>query len=70
MNEKPVDTVAGPFDRRRTNSLRQTLLAAEAEGMHRDDIINFEGQALLISFGQHMLDFIDLQFAKRNNEGL
>lgn len=70
MTEKTIDTVAGPFSRARSEKLKETLKAATAEGLERDQVIKFEGQDLLISFGQYLVEFLDMQFAQRGHEGL
>ena len=70
MTEKTVETIAGPFTRKRMESLRATLEQAKAEGMERDQATMFEGNELLISFGQYLLEFLDGQFAQRDHHGL
>lgn len=56
MTDKPVQTVAGPFDRERTEALRQTLKQAEDQMLDREQTIKFEGNDLLISFGTYLLE--------------
>jgi DnaJ-class molecular chaperone len=68
--EKTVQTIAGTFDRRRYKSLCLTLANAAKEGMDRDEVIMFEGNELLISFGEHLRNSLDLTFAQRDHKGL
>lgn len=70
MTEKTVNTIAGPFDRKRYKALCDTLDDAEKQGMSRDEVTMFEGNELLISFGGHLRTFLDETFAQRNHGGL
>lgn len=70
MTEKTVHTIAGPFDRKRTEALKETLDKAKADGMSRDDVTMFEGQEMLISFGEYLFEYVDQQFANRNHGDL
>ena len=68
--EKTIQTVAGPFNRKRMETLRQTLADAKKEGRDRAEVINFEGNELLISFGEYLIQFLDMQFANKGHQGL
>lgn len=68
--EKTVQTIAGPFDRKRYKSLCRLLADSEKEGLDKDEIVMFEGQELLISFGQQLRNYLDLTFAQRGHGGL
>lgn len=71
MTEKTISTAAGPFTRERMLSLRKTLnQAVNGEGMERDQVIKWEGNDLLISYGQYLLEFVETEYAKRNCHGL
>lgn len=70
MSEKTVNTVCGPFNRTRYDQLCATLDAAEKEGMDRDDVVKFEGQDLVISFGGFLRQFLDQTFAQRGHGAL
>lgn len=65
MTEKPVQTIAGPFDRKRLEALQQVLVDQD-----RDSTVMFEGQQLLVSFGQYLAEFVDTTLGQRNTEGL
>lgn len=65
MAEKPVQTVAGPFDRKRLESLQEVV-----KDQDRESVVMFEGQELLVSFGQYLVEFVELQLGKRNTGGL
>ena len=70
MTEKTIDTVAGPFNRKRMEQLRETLDEADREGRDKSEVIKFEGNDLVISFGKYLLEFVDNQFATRGHQGL
>ena len=70
MTEKTVNTIAGPFDRKRYKALCDTLDQAEKDGIDRDQVIKFEGNDLLVSFGGYLREFLDSTFAQRNHAGL
>ena len=70
MTEKTVNTIAGPFDRKRYKVLCDTLDDAEKQGMSSDEVTMFEGNELLISFGGYLREFLDQTFAGRNHGGL
>lgn len=70
MTEKTVQTVAGPFDRKRMDALRETLAEADREGRDKGEVIKFEGNDLLISFGTYLLEYVDSQFATKGHQGL
>ena len=70
MTEKTIQTIAGPFDRKRMDMLRETLKEADREGRDKHEVIKFEGQDLQISFGTYLLEFLDSQFATRGHQGL
>lgn len=65
MTEKPVQTNAGPFDRKRLDALKKTI-----EGQDRDSVVMFEGNELLVSFGAYLAEFVEVELGKRNTEGL
>lgn len=65
MAEKPVQTVAGPFDRKRLAALKETI-----EGEDRDSVVMFEGQELLVSFAGYLVEYVETELGKRNTEGL
>lgn len=62
MNGHKVPTQCGLFDRERFESLRDTLRqATEVDGMSRDQVVKFEGQDLLISYGQYLAEYVEGQ---------
>jgi hypothetical protein len=65
MSEKPVNTIAGPFDRKRLDALNETL-----KGQDRDSVVMFEGQELLVSFGNYLAEYVETELGKRNTRGL
>lgn len=65
-----VSTIAGNFDSMRAKSLRKTLEDAKAEGMSRDQVVMFDGQELLISFGEYLLEHVEMELAQRGTRGL
>lgn len=65
MAEKPVQTIAGPFDRKRLKALKDTI-----EGQDRDSTVMFEGNELLVSFGGYLAEFVEGELGKRNTRGL
>lgn len=65
MAEKPVQTIAGPFDRARLDALKATI-----KGEDRDSVVMFEGNELLVSFGGYLAEFVEMELGKRNTEGL
>jgi hypothetical protein len=65
MAEKPVQTNCGPFDRKRLEAL-QTVI----KDQDRDSVVMFEGQELLVSFGQYLAEFVGIELGKRNTGGL
>lgn len=67
MTEKPVQTICGPFDRARLKRLKQTIKGYEND---RDRIVMFEGQELLVSFGQYLAEFVETTLGQRNTRGL
>ncbi len=67
MTEKTVNTIAGPFDRKRYNALRLLLANSDKEGLGDDEVVMFEGNELLISFGKHLRNHLDTTFAQRNH---
>ncbi len=70
MTEKTVQTIAGPFDRKRMEALRETLAQADGEMLGREEVIKFEGNDLVISFGKYLLEYLDGEFAKKGHQGL
>jgi len=65
MTEKPVQTIAGPFDRARLKALRDAIKDED-----RETVIKFEGQDLLVSFGEYLAQHIEMQLGNRNHGGL
>jgi len=65
MAEKPVQTVAGPFDRGRLDALKACI-----KDQDRDSTVMFEGSELLVSFGAYLAEFVEMSLGKRNTEGL
>lgn len=63
--EKPVQTIAGPFDRKRLAALKETI-----EGQDRDTVLVFEGQEVLVSFAQYLIEYVETKLGQRNTEGL
>ena len=63
--EKPINTIAGPFDRARLARLKDTIKDED-----RDSTVKFEGQDLLVSFGNYLVEFVEMELGKRNTEGL
>lgn len=63
--EKPVNTIAGPFDRKRLAALKETIKDED-----RDSTVMFEGQQLLVSFGHYLAEFVEMELGKRNTGGL
>jgi hypothetical protein len=68
--EKTVQTIAGPFDRKRYRTLCLTLADAAKADMEDDEVVMFEGQEMLISFGKHLRNHLDRTFAQRDHGGL
>lgn len=65
MAEKPVQTIAGPFDRKRLDALKETI-----KDQDRDSTVKFEGNDLLVSFGGYLAEYVELELGKRNTRGL
>lgn len=65
MTEKPVSTIAGPFDRKRLDALKETI-----KDQDRDSTVMFEGQELLVSFGGYLAEYVEMELGKRNTGGL
>jgi hypothetical protein len=65
MAEKPVQTNAGPFTRKRLESLQAVI-----KDQDRDAVVQFEGQELLVSYGQYLAEYVEIEFGKRNTRGL
>lgn len=65
MTEKPVQTIAGPFNRKRLDAMKKTI-----EGEDRDSVVMFEGQELLVSFGEYLAEYVESELGKRNTRGL
>lgn len=65
MAEKPVQTIAGAFDRKRLDALKETI-----KDQDRDSTIMFEGQELLVSFGGYLAEYVEMELGKRNTRGL
>lgn len=70
MTDKKINTIAGQFDPARLASLRETLDKAKADGMDRDDVTMWEGQELVLSFGEYLHEYVSGEFAKRGHNGL
>lgn len=65
MTDKPVQTIAGPFDRKRLEALQKVI-----KDQDRDSTVMFEGQELLVSFGQYLAEYVGAELGKRNTRGL
>ena len=65
MTEKTVNTICGPFDRKRLAALKDTI-----EGQDDDTVLLFEGQELLVKFGKYLVEFVEVTLGQRNTEGL
>lgn len=65
MSEKPVQTVNGPFDRKRLKSMKDAI-----KDQDRDTVVVWEGMELLVSYAEYMIEFVELEFGKRNTGGL
>lgn len=65
MTEKPVQTIAGPFNRARLQLLNETL-----KDQDRDSVVLFEGQELHVGYGHYLAEFVEIEFGKRNTRGL
>lgn len=65
MSEKPIQTVAGPYDRKRLDALKETI-----KDQDRDSMVMFEGQELLVSFAGYLVEYVEGQLGLRNHEGL
>lgn len=64
-DEKPVQTKWGPWTRDMMNRLK-----AELKDQDRDAVVMFEGNEVLVSFGNYLVEFLEIEFAKRNTAGL
>ncbi|MDY6949858.1 MAG: hypothetical protein SXG53_29645 [Pseudomonadota bacterium] len=64
-SEKPVQTIAGPFDRKRLDALKETI-----KDQDRDSTVMFEGQPLLVGFGYYLAEYVEGELGKRNTRGL
>jgi len=62
--ERQVQTIAGYFGEKRIGELRDVLKGAESES------VMFEGQELLVSFGNYLLEFVEGEYARLNHGGL
>lgn len=49
-----VHTIAGPFDRARADALAEVI-----KDQDRDSTVKFEGNDLLVSFGQYLYEYVD-----------
>lgn len=65
MAEKPIQTIAGAFDRQRLDKLKETI-----KDQDRDSVVMFEGQELLVSFGAYLAEYVEMELGKRNTRGL
>lgn len=65
MTEKTVNTICGPFDRKRLKLLKDTI-----EGQDDDTTLQFEGQELLVKFGRYLVEFVETTLGQRNTRGL
>lgn len=63
--DKPINTIAGPFDRKRLDALKETI-----KDQDRDSTVMFEGQELLVSFGVYLAEYVEMELGKRNTRGL
>jgi hypothetical protein len=62
--EKKVGTIAGPFDRARAKSLRETIEQSETP------VTMWEGQELDVKFGAYLLEYVEQQLGMRGHNGL
>lgn len=65
MAEKPVQTIAGAFDRKRLDALKETI-----KDQDRDSTVMFEGNEFLVSFGGYLAEYVEMELGKRNTRGL
>ena len=65
MSEKPVNTIAGPFDRKRLEALEEVI-----KDQDKDSVVKFEAQDLHVGFGQYLAEFVNVELGKRNTGGL
>jgi hypothetical protein len=65
MAEKPVQTIAGAFDRKRLDALKETI-----KDQDRESVVMFEGNELLVSFGTYLAEYVETELGKRNTRGL
>lgn len=66
-DEKTVGTICGPFDRKRLESLKETVEAAESDLLSET---NWEGQSLDVKFGRYLIEFVETRMAQRGHNGL
>lgn len=52
--EKPVNTIAGAFDRNRLTALKEAIADQD-----RDSVVMFEGNELLVRFGGYLAEFVE-----------
>jgi hypothetical protein len=64
-NEKPVMTKWGPWTRDMMTRLKDAL-----KDQDRDSSIQFDGNEILVSFGNYLVEFLEGEFAKRGHAGL
>jgi hypothetical protein len=65
MAEKPVQTIAGAFDRKRLDALKETL-----KDQDRDAVVMFEGNEYLVSYASYLVEYVETELGKRNTRGL
>lgn len=63
--DKPIQTIAGPFDRKRLTALKEAI-----KDQDRDSVVMFEGNELLVSFGGYLAEYVETELGKRNTRGL
>lgn len=64
-NEKSVQTIAGSFNRTRLSLLQQTI-----KDHDKEDVVMFEGNELLVSFGRYLAEFVEGELGNRGHNGL
>lgn len=65
-----ISTIAGPFDRIRLQSLKDTLESPEVAELDPSAIVKWEGQDLCIKFGQYLAEYVEEELDRRENAGL
>lgn len=65
-----VHTIAGPFDRKRLQSLKDTLASPEVAELDPHAVIKFEGRDLVIQFGRYLVEYVEGELNKKDHAGL